>query len=72
MSTEAVVLESSRAIAEPTQPAPTMITSYEPSGFAAGLRERERGHVPHDLSQLPSSMLNSLAQSSMSTQSPPT
>mmetsp|Transcript_30100 Transcript_30100/g.60379 ORF Transcript_30100/g.60379 Transcript_30100/m.60379 type:complete len:200 (+) Transcript_30100:200-799(+) len=75
ISTEAVVFESSRAIAEPMQPAPTMITSYEPSALAAVRRDRERGHVAHgerclSRSPLPVLMLKE-PQSSMSSQFPP-
>mmetsp|Transcript_7002 Transcript_7002/g.22974 ORF Transcript_7002/g.22974 Transcript_7002/m.22974 type:complete len:240 (-) Transcript_7002:2076-2795(-) len=74
-STDAVVRESSRAMAEPMHPAPMITTSYVPSGLADVCRDRERGHArqspPHRLS-LPFLMLKSSAQSSSSTQSPPT
>mmetsp|Transcript_1694 Transcript_1694/g.3721 ORF Transcript_1694/g.3721 Transcript_1694/m.3721 type:complete len:201 (+) Transcript_1694:1499-2101(+) len=81
-STEILYLESSRAMEEPTQPAPTMTTSYEPSGLADWCLVALRGQTVllGQLSQVswegvgaPEAVrLNLPAQSSISTQSPPT
>lgn len=66
-TTEAWVLESSRAIAAPMHPAPMIATSYVPSGFAAerAVAERRAG-VPRCCE--PPCTLNSLGQSASGTQ----